>query len=93
MTEPRLEVETDQHVTGSEDAVRSEDIHAADAHDVGGGHDQAHAVGQAHDDAHETDHGEPPPGPIDWGAWSVSVVGLAAGSVVAAVIALVLAHG
>jgi len=70
-----------------------EDVHAADAHHVGGGHDHAHAAGHAHDDNHEAEHGEPPPGPIDWGAWGVSIVGLAAGGVVALVIGQVLAHG
>ena len=49
--------------------------------------------GHAHDDEHEAEHGEPPAGPIDWGAWLVSIVGLAAGGVVAVVIGQVLAHG
>lgn len=82
------------HAADSEDARESdEDVHAADAHQVGGGHDHEHATGHAHDDEHEAEHGEPPAGPIDWGAWLVSVVGLAAGSVVAVVIAQAIAHG
>jgi hypothetical protein len=82
------------HAADADDArAAEEDAHAADAHHVGGGHDHAHATGHAHDDGQEADHGEAPAGPIDWGAWLVSIVGLAAGGVVALVIGQVLAQG
>ena len=67
--------------------------HAADAEHTPVSGEDVHAADHAHDDEHEADHGEPPPGPIDWGAWAVSVVGLLAGGVVALVIGQVLAHG
>jgi hypothetical protein len=70
--------------------------HAADAeaHDAhGAGHDAHGAAHDVHADEHGDEHGEPPPGPIDWGAWAVSLVGLAAGGAVALVIGQVLAHG
>src|SRR4051812_39283726 len=82
------------HAADAEDARESgEDLHAADAHHVGGGHDHAHAAGHAHDDAHEANHEDMPAGPIDWGAWLVAIVGVAAGGVVAVVLGVVSAHG
>ncbi|MEA2622868.1 MAG: hypothetical protein QOH61_1778 [Chloroflexota bacterium] len=72
------------HPADAEDVERSDDDrHAADAHHVGGGHDHEHmTTGHAHGDDHSTDQGEEL-GPIDWGAWGLSALGLASGAVVA----------
>lgn len=52
-----------------------------------------HATGHGHTDEHAAEVSEPVPGPIDWGAWFVSIVGIAAGGVVAVVLAQTIAHG
>jgi hypothetical protein len=57
----------------------------------GHGHIDDHLAGHADD--HGGEHDELPPGPIDWGAWLVSLVGIVAGSVVALVIAQSIAAG
>lgn len=72
----------------------AEDLHAADAHHVGGGHEHEHmAAGHAHEDDHSADHAETPTGPVDWGAWIVGAVGVAAGGAIAIVMALAIQHG
>jgi ABC-type nickel/cobalt efflux system permease component RcnA len=76
-----------------ESTLADEDIHAADAHHVGGGHDHPHAAGHGHEDDHAADHAGEPLGPIDWGAWLISLVGLTAGGIVAIVLAQTIAHG
>ena len=98
MTEPRPDQATDPHAlhegAGTTPEGHFADVpQAADAHHSGGGHDHANAAGHANGDGHEADHGDPPPGPIDWGAWAVSIVGLVAGGVIAVVLGQVLAHG
>jgi hypothetical protein len=57
--------------------------HVSDAHAaaVEHGHD-------AGDDGHDADHDTEELGPIDWGAWGVSVLGVVLGSVVALVMYL-----
>lgn len=69
----------------ADDAARTnEDLHAADAHHVGGGHDHDHeGTGHDHADEHAADHGAEPLGPIDWAAWAISAVGVAFGAVIA----------
>jgi hypothetical protein len=83
------------HAADAEDAGRSgEDVHAADAHHPGGGHEHAHMVGgHAHEDDHSTDHAEEAPGPIDWGAWTASLVGIGAGALVALAMVVAVVKG
>jgi hypothetical protein len=49
--------------------------HAADAEDA--------EEAAAHGDGHGGEHGDEPLGAVDWGAWAASLVGLAAGAVIA----------
>jgi hypothetical protein len=83
------------HRADAEDAERTdEDLHAADAHHVGGGHEHEHmAAGHAHEDDHSEDHGEEPLGPVDWGAWGASLVGIGAGALVALAMFVGIARG
>ena len=46
-----------------------------------------------HEDDHSSDHAETPPGPIDWGAWLVSAVGVGAGLLVALTLFVTNAQG
>ena len=84
-----------KHPADADDLPRSEeDAHAADAHHVGGGHEHQHMVGgHAHEDDHSADHADVPLGPIDWGAWLVSVVGAGAGLIVALALFLSIQNG
>jgi hypothetical protein len=67
-----------------------EDVHAADAHHAGGGHDHAHDTGgHDHDEMHPDEHAEPALGPIDWAAWGVSLLGVGLGGVIALCLRLV----
>jgi hypothetical protein len=71
-----------------------EDLHAADAHHVGGGHEHEHMVGgHAHEDDHSADHGDASLGPVDWGAWLISAVGVGAGLMVAVMLFVSIQHG
>lgn len=79
---------------GADEPRTEEDLHAADAHRVGGGHEHEHMVaGHAHEDDHSTDHAETRVGPVDWGAWLVGAIGVGAGSVIAIVLAVAIQHG
>lgn len=42
---------------------------------------------------HSADHGEAPLGPVDWGAWVVSLVGVGAGLMVAVMLFVSIQHG
>lgn len=48
-------------------------------------------------DVHEMDHSpahaEAPPGPVDWAAWAVGALGVAAGGLMALVLVLAIQHG
>jgi hypothetical protein len=56
--------------------------------------DAVHAEAGTHSTAdHAADHDGEPLGPIDWGAWLISLVGLMAGGIVAIVLAQTIAHG
>lgn len=68
-----------------------EEVHAADAHHVGGGHDHEHDTGgHDHDEMHpDGEHTEPALGPVDWAAWGVSLLGVGLGGVIAVALFLV----
>jgi hypothetical protein len=60
-----------------------EDVHAADAHHVGGGHDHEHDTGgHDHDEMHAGEHAEAALGPIDWATWGISLLGVGLGGVI-----------
>jgi hypothetical protein len=67
-----------------------EELNAADAHHLGGDneHDQD-TGGHDHDEMHSDEHAEPALGPIDWGAWGVSLLGVGLGGVIALALFLV----
>lgn len=61
-----------------------EEVHAADAHQVGGSHDHDHeAGGHDHDEMHPDEYSEPALGPIDWAAWGISLLGVGIGGIIA----------
>jgi hypothetical protein len=47
----------------------------------------------ADEDDHSTDHAESPLGPIDWGAWLVSAIGVGTAAVIALVLFVSIQHG
>lgn len=47
----------------------------------------------AHEDHHSTDQGEPMPGPVDWGAWALSGLGVVAAAAIAVVLFVAIQHG
>ncbi len=60
-----------------------DELHAADAHHVGGGHDHPHDTGgHDHDSMHPEEEHEEPLGPIDWAAWGISALGIGIGALV-----------
>lgn len=82
------------HPADGDEQRTEEDAHAADAHHVGGGHEHEYMVdGHANEDDHSADHAEAPPGPIDWGAWLVSAIGVGTAAVIAIVLFVAIQHG
>lgn len=95
MTAGELDPHGEAPLRAGADVPRTEeDLHAADAHHVDGGHEDEHiAGGHAHEDDHSSDHEETPAGPVDWGAWLVGAIGVGVGSVIAVVLAVAIQHG
>jgi hypothetical protein len=75
-------------MTSTDARTSDEDLHAADAHHVGGGHEHEHASGHDHDEEHPAEHAGEPLGPIDWGAWGAAVAGVAVAALIAASLAV-----
>lgn len=73
-----------------DDVATYEEDHAADAHHVGGGHEHDHeSTGHDHgDEGHDPDHDGEQLGPVDWGAWGASLLGVGLGLVIALVMYL-----
>lgn len=68
---------------GSKGAT-NEEVHAADAHDVGGGHDHEHASGHDQAETHGESHDGEALGPVDWRAWGFALLGVGAAALIAA---------
>jgi len=47
----------------------------------------------AEEDPHAAHEADAPVGPIDWGAWLVSAIGVGAGSLIAVALAVAIQHG
>lgn len=71
------------------------DEHAGDASHPGGepAHGSVAAAAHLPADEHASGHDESLPGPVDWGAWLVSAVGVGAGAAVALVLFAAIQHG